>query len=59
MTILEDYVNPYYLSDEVVRDIRQSVLAKPFAKYVVLDNFYQIDKIEKMKIGRASCRERV
>jgi len=48
MTILEDYVNPYYLSDEVVRDIRQSVLAKPFAKYVVLDNFYQIDKIEKM-----------
>jgi hypothetical protein len=46
MSILDDWVNPYYLSAEAVHDIREAVRAKPAVKYIVLDNFFQIDKIE-------------
>lgn len=48
MSVIDDWINPLYLADDIVRDIRESIIAKPFAKYVVLDNFYQIDKLEQL-----------
>jgi len=48
MSIIDEWINPYYLCNDVAENIRQSVIAKPFAKYIVLDNFFQIDKLEQL-----------
>lgn len=56
MSILDEWVNPVYLADDVVADIRQSVRAKPGAKYTVLDNFFQIDKLEELVKQHATLK---
>lgn len=48
MTILDEWVNPQYLDDEYVETIRESVIAKPIAKYTVLDNFFREEKLDEM-----------
>lgn len=45
---IDDWINPIYLQDRVVEDIRQSVIAKPIVKYAVLDNFFKEEKIEQL-----------
>lgn len=45
---IDNWINPIYLEDRVVDDIRQSIYAKPIAKYAVLDNFFREDKIEQL-----------
>lgn len=47
-SVLDEWVNPYYLSDEAVFNIRETVAAKPGAKYVVLDNFFLESKLEEL-----------
>src|SRR5690349_8231941 len=54
MNILDEWINDYYLSDAGVEDIRQSIYAKPSAKYAVLDNFFKINKIEELILHHAS-----
>ncbi len=48
MTILDEWINPYYLTDDAVDNIRESVLAKPSVKYAVLDNFFKINKLDEL-----------
>lgn len=48
MNILEEWVNPYYLTDQGAEDIRQSVIAKPVIKYAVIDNFFNIKKLDEL-----------
>jgi hypothetical protein len=48
MSVLEQWINPIYLQDETVINIRESVIAKPSAKYTVLDNFFQTDKLDQL-----------
>jgi len=46
MSVLDDWINDYYLQEEIVVNIRESVLAKPFGRYTVLDNFFKIEKLD-------------
>jgi len=48
MSTLEEWVNPYYLRDDVVDNIRESVDAKPSIKYAVLDNFFNTKKLDEL-----------
>jgi len=48
MSVLDKWINPYYLRDDVVERIRQDILAKPAAKYAVLDNFFIEEKLEEL-----------
>lgn len=48
MSILDEWVNPYYLTDDAVEDIRESILAKPAIRYAVLDNFFKTDKLDQL-----------
>lgn len=45
---IDDWINPIYLEDRVVEDIRESILAKPIVKYAVLDNFFIENKIDAL-----------
>lgn len=47
-SVLDKWINPIYLGDDAVERMRQDVLAKPGAKYIVLDNFFLEDKIEEL-----------
>lgn len=47
-SVLDEWINPIYLSAEGVHDIREAVAAKPGAKYVVLDNFFLEHKIQEL-----------
>lgn len=47
-TVLEKWVNPIYLNDDNLFDIRQSMLAKPYFKYAVLDNFFNIGPLTEL-----------
>jgi len=46
--MIYDWVNPYYLSDEFVDNIREDLLAKPDIKYAVLDNFFNTSKLDQL-----------
>lgn len=46
--IIDDWVNPVYLDNRIVEDIRQSVIAKPVIKYAVLDNFFRVEKLDEL-----------
>lgn len=48
MSILDDWINPIYLENRVVEDLRQSVEAKPIIKYVVVDNFFKEEKLNQL-----------
>lgn len=48
MSIIDKWINHYYLQDHVVEDIRQSMLAKPCIKYAVLDNFFNEEMLNKL-----------
>lgn len=48
MSVIDDWVNPCYLDDEYVELLRQSVLAKPIAKYTVLDGFFRTEKLDEL-----------
>ena len=48
MSVIDEWVNPIYLNERVVEDIRQSVLAKPVIKYAVVDNFFQKEKLDQL-----------
>lgn len=48
MAVIDEWVNPQYLNERVVEDIRQSVEAKPVIKYAVLDNFFREEKLDEL-----------
>jgi len=48
MAIIDDWINPIYLDERVVEDIRQSIEAKPVVKYAVLDNFFREEKLDEL-----------
>ena len=48
MSIIDDWINPYYLEDATADMIRESMIAKPDIKYAVLDNFFKLDKLEEL-----------
>lgn len=48
MATIDDWVNPLYLKDRIVEDVRQSINAKPIVKYVVLDNFFRPEKLHEL-----------
>lgn len=45
-SILDTWINDYYLLDETVENIRQAVTAKPSVKYTVLDNFFKVEMLD-------------
>lgn len=45
--ILKEWINPIYLNEEYIEDLKETIKSKPEIKYLVLDNFFIIDKIEK------------
>jgi hypothetical protein len=48
VSILERWLNPYYLDPATRENIRQSVLAKPGPKYAVLDNFFRTEMLDEL-----------
>lgn len=46
--VLSDWVNPKYLSQDGIFDIRESIKAKPDIKYCILDDFFLPHKIEEL-----------
>ena len=48
MAVIDEWINPIYLENRTVEDIRQSVLAKPIIKYAVLDNFFRTEKLDQL-----------
>lgn len=48
MSILSSWVNPYYLEPSTIENIKESIKAKPDIKYAVLDNFFNLDKIDEL-----------
>ncbi len=48
MPVLIDWVNDYYLEPRTISAIRESVLAKPDAKYAVLDGFFKTEKLNEL-----------
>jgi len=46
--LIDDWINPIYLKEQTVRDIAESVVAKPSIKYVVLDNFFKESKLDEL-----------
>jgi len=48
VSVLDRWINPEYLTDERVEDIRQSVRAKPAAKYAVLDGFFREERLQEL-----------
>jgi hypothetical protein len=45
---IDEWINPIYLNDRVVDDIKESIVAKPIVKYAVLDNFFNPRKINEL-----------
>lgn len=45
---ITNWINDIYLNYDYCKDIRQSVLAKPYIKYAVLDNFFQPRMFEQL-----------
>ena len=48
MATIDEWINPIYLNDRVVEDIRQSIIAKPVVKYAVVDNFFRKEKLNQL-----------
>lgn len=48
MSVIDEWVNPIYLDDEYVESLRESVLAKPIVKYIVLDKFFREEKLDEL-----------
>jgi hypothetical protein len=46
--MIHEWVNSYYLLPDTIENIRQSILAKPEIKYIVLDNFFIENKINQL-----------
>jgi hypothetical protein len=40
MSILQKWINPYYLEPQTIEDIKESIDSKPICRYAVLDNFF-------------------
>jgi len=47
MNLLEEWINPIYLNKDYIEDLKQTVKSKPEIKYLVLDNFFNVNKIDK------------
>jgi hypothetical protein len=48
MAAIDEWINPIYLADRTVRDIKESIEAKPIIKYAVLDNFFNENKLNEL-----------
>jgi hypothetical protein len=48
MSILQDYINPLYLDPTYLNTLRESVKSKPISKYLVLDNFFKEEVLERI-----------
>lgn len=51
MSILDKWINSYYLLDETVENIRESIIAKPSIKYAVLDDFFNTEILDSLIIS--------
>jgi len=47
MSILQKWINPYYLEPQTIEDIKESINAKPICRYAVLDNFFNTSILDK------------
>lgn len=48
MTVLEKFLNPVYLKQEYINDLKETLKAKPISKYLVLDNFLKEDILDQV-----------
>lgn len=48
MSVIDKWVNPYYLRNDVAQGIRESINAKPTIKYGVLDNFFKEEILDEL-----------
>lgn len=48
MNLLQEWINPIYLDKEYILDLKETVKAKPEIKYLVLDNFFNKNKIDTL-----------
>lgn len=44
--ILKKWINPAYLTFETIEALRQSAMAKPLTRYLVLDNFFNTEALD-------------
>lgn len=47
MNLLQEWINPIYLNPDYIEDLKQTAKSKPEIKYLVLDNFFNIEKLDK------------
>ena len=48
MSVLKDWINPYYLRESTKKAIREDILSKPYVKYTCLDNFFREEKLDEL-----------
>jgi hypothetical protein len=48
MSVLKNWINPYYLRESTKKAIREDILSKPFVKYTCLDNFFREEKLDEL-----------
>ncbi len=56
MSVLDEWINPFYLESGVVEDIREAIKAKPTAHYTTLDSFFKVDKLEQIIAQHTTLR---
>ena len=48
MSVLKNWINPYYLRESTKKAIREDILSKPYVKYTCLDNFFREEKLDEL-----------
>lgn len=48
MNLLQEWINPIYLNEDYINDLKETVKAKPELKYLVLDNFFNEEKLNTL-----------
>lgn len=48
MSVLDQWINPTYLRPRIIKSLKESVLAKPDIRYLVLDNFFSEEALDQL-----------
>lgn len=48
MSILTEFLNPIYLNQDYINDLKETMRAKPNTPYIVLDNFFKADVLSRI-----------
>lgn len=45
-SILEKWINPYYLEAQTIKNLQQTCLSRPYLNYLVIDNFFNLSYLK-------------